>query len=88
MNENVILIRLEINQPKVKEDFKEVISSMEEFELQESGAPSACDVLILEIGEDPKKEFQVIQKIQESGLVPHQSRCNRIHSASPPAELQ
>jgi pilus assembly protein CpaE len=69
MNENVILIRLEINQPKVKEDFKEVISSMEEFELQESGAPSACDVLILEIGEDPKKEFQVIQKIQESGVV-------------------
>ena len=69
MNENVILIRLEINQPKVKEDFKEVILSMEEFELQESGAPSACDVLILEIGEDPKKEFQVIHKIQDSGVV-------------------
>ena len=69
MNENVILVRLEINQPKVKEDFKEVILSMEEFELQESGAPSACDVLILEIGEDPKKEFQVIHKIQDSGVV-------------------
>jgi len=69
MNENVILIRLEINQPKVKEDFKEVISSMEEFELQQSGAPSPCDVLILEIGEDPKKEFQLIHKIQDSGVV-------------------
>lgn len=69
MNENVILIRLEINQPKVKEDLQEVISSMEEFELQESGAPSACDVLILEIGEDPKKEFQLIHKIQDSGVV-------------------
>lgn len=69
MNENVILIRLEINQPKVKEDLEEVISSMEEFELQQSGAPSPCDVLILEIGEDPKKEFQLIHKIQDSGVV-------------------
>ncbi|MEI9474965.1 MAG: AAA family ATPase [Deltaproteobacteria bacterium] len=69
MNENVILIRLEINQSKVKEDLEEVISSMEEFELQQSGAPSPCDVLILEIGEDPKKEFQLIHKIQDSGVV-------------------
>jgi len=38
MNENAILIQLEIKQPKIKEELEEVISSMEEFRLQQSGA--------------------------------------------------
>ena len=69
MNENAILIQLEINQPKTKEDLEEVISSMEEFQLQQSGAPSSCDVLILEIGDDPQREFTLIHNIQDSGVV-------------------
>ena len=69
MNENAILIQLEINQQKTKEDLEEVISSMEEFQLQQSGAPSSCDVLILEIGDDPQREFTLIHNIQDSGVV-------------------
>jgi pilus assembly protein CpaE len=69
MNENAILIQLQINQPKIKEELEEVISSMEEFQLQPSGASSSCDVLILEIGDDPQKEFTLIHNIQDSGVV-------------------
>ena len=69
MNENAILIQLEIKQPKIKEELEEVISSMEEFRLQQSGAPSSCDVLILEIGDDPQREFTLIHNIQDSGVV-------------------
>ena len=69
MNENAILIQLEIKQPKIKEELEEVISSMEEFRLQQSGASSSCDVLILEIGDDPQKEFTLIHNIQDSGVV-------------------
>jgi pilus assembly protein CpaE len=69
MDDNVILVRFEINQSKVREDLEEVISSMEGFDLQKTGTPLPCDLLILEIGEDPKKEFQLIHKIQDSGVV-------------------
>ena len=69
MNENAILIQLEIKQPKIKEELEEVISSMEEFRLQQSGASSSCDVLILEIGDDPQREFTLIHNIQDSGVV-------------------
>ena len=68
MDQNVIVIRFEIKQPKVKEDLEEVISSMEGFEIQNSGTPSPCDLLILEIGEDPQKEFQLMHNIQDSGV--------------------
>lgn len=68
MDDNVILIRFEIKQEKVREDLEEVISSTEGFDLQKTGTPLPCDLLILEIGEDPKKEFQLIHKIQDSGV--------------------
>ena len=67
MDEN-ILVRFELRQPKVKELLEKVITSMEDFKLQEEGASLSCDLLILEIGEDLEKEFQLIQKIQDSGV--------------------
>jgi pilus assembly protein CpaE len=69
MADNPILVRVEVKQPQVKEELEEVILSMQEFQLQPSGAPSPCDVLILEIGEDPSKEFSLIHNIQDSGVV-------------------
>jgi pilus assembly protein CpaE len=68
MDDNVISIRFEIKQPSLIEELEEVISSLEGFELQQSGDPSPCDLLILEIGEDPKEEFQLIHKVQDSGV--------------------
>ena len=68
MVDNPILVRFEIKQPKVKEELDGIISSMDGFQLDNSGSSLSCDLLILEIGEDLKKEFQLAQNIQDSGM--------------------
>jgi pilus assembly protein CpaE len=68
MVENPVLVRFEIKQPKVKEELEGIISSMEGFELDNSGSTLACDLLILEVGEDLKKEFQLAHNLLDSGM--------------------
>ena len=68
MADNPILVRFEIKQPKVKEELEGIISSTEGFELDNSSSTVSCDLLILEIGEDLKKEFQLAHNIQDSGM--------------------
>jgi len=68
MVENPILVRFEVKQPKVKEELEGIISSMEGFQLDNSSSSVSCDLLILEIGEDLKKEFQLAQNVQDSGM--------------------
>jgi pilus assembly protein CpaE len=68
MAENAIQIRLEIKQPVVRETLEEVLSSVEGFQFETSDA-SVCDLLILEIGDDVKKEFELVHAIQDSGMV-------------------
>src|SRR4030042_3682403 len=70
MPENIVSVRLETKNQKVREDLEGVISAMEGFHLQKSDASLPCDLLILEIGDgDLTKEFQVIHSIQTSGNV-------------------
>jgi pilus assembly protein CpaE len=68
MAENPILVRFEIKQQKVREELEEIISSTDGFQVGNSSNPLSCDLLILEIGEDLKKEFQLVQNIQDSGM--------------------
>jgi len=68
MADNPIVVRFEIKQPKVKEELEGIISSMEGFQLDNSSSAISCDLLILEIGEDLKKEFQLAHNIQDSGM--------------------
>jgi pilus assembly protein CpaE len=68
MAENPILVRFEIKQEKVREELEEIISSTDGFQVGNSSNPLSCDLLILEIGEDLKKEFQLVQNIQDSGM--------------------
>ena len=68
MADNPILVRFEIKQPKVKEELEGIISSTEGFQLDNSSSTVSCDLLILEIGEDLKKEFQLAHNIQDSGM--------------------
>ena len=60
---------LEIKNLKVREDLREVVSSLEGFRLQKLDDPETADLLILEIGDDPQKEFQAINSIQTSGAI-------------------
>ena len=70
MPENIVLVRCEIKNQKVKEDLNGIISAMGGFSLQKSEGPLSCDLLILEIGDgDLTKEFHVIHSIQASGNV-------------------
>lgn len=69
MPEKTISIRLDIKNQTVRNELEEFISSMKGISLQRSETLEACDLLILEIGDDLKKEFRFIHSIQESGMV-------------------
>ena len=68
MVENPILVRFEIREPRVKEELEGIVSSTEGFQLDNGSSTVSCDLLILEIGEDLKKEFQLAHNIQDSGM--------------------
>ncbi len=68
MAENPILVKLDIKQEKVKVEFEEIVSSTDGFQIEKNSTPPSFDLLILEIGEDLKKEFQLITNIQDSGM--------------------
>ncbi len=68
MADRPIVVRFQIKKPEVKKELEEIISSMEGFQVDPSGSSVSCDLLILEIGEDVKKDFQVAQNIQDSGM--------------------
>jgi pilus assembly protein CpaE len=68
MPEGEIFVRLQTKNEKIREELKEVILSVEGFHPQ-NGTPLPCDLLILEIGDDPKKEFQDISSLHTSGAV-------------------
>jgi pilus assembly protein CpaE len=69
MTENIISVRLEIKSQKVKEKLAEIISSIEEFRvIGEHDTPRSSDLLILEVGEDLKREFERIHALVDSGV--------------------
>lgn len=74
MNENLITVALEVKDRKTMESLKEVITYLGGFRiipmhsLQGPGNEFSCDLLILEVGENVNREFQLVQAIQTSGL--------------------
>jgi pilus assembly protein CpaE len=69
MAAEISLVRLQIKSQKVREDLREVISSLQGFRLQKLDDPEPGDLLILEIGDDPQEEFQVIHSVQASRAI-------------------
>jgi pilus assembly protein CpaE len=64
-----IAVGLRIRNRKVRADFDEVLFSFRELSLQEFAPNKPYDLLILEIGEDLEKDFELVHSIQASGLV-------------------
>ncbi len=58
-------MRLENVNPRAKETFVEIIRSVKGLELVDS--IEHCNLLILEVGRDPEKDFRRISEIQASG---------------------
>lgn len=67
MSENIISVKLEVKNRKAREELEKIVSSMEGLQLQKSGTSLPCDLLILEIVEDLKKEFQLVHSLQTNG---------------------
>jgi pilus assembly protein CpaE len=63
-----ILVKLEITNQKVAKELKKVVHSLDGFRLQGSDYLGACDLLILEVGDDPGKDFQLLYSFTTSGL--------------------
>jgi pilus assembly protein CpaE len=64
-----ITVGLQIRNRKVRADFEEVFSSFGEISVQEFAPNRSYDLLILEIGEDLEKDFDLVHSIQNSGMV-------------------
>lgn len=68
MAKGMTSVRLDIKDQKTRKDFEEIISAITDFQIHKySDDPKTCDLWILEIGEDPKKEFELIQTIKSFG---------------------
>ena len=63
-----MLVRLEIVNQKVKEEFRAVISSINGFKVQKTEDQGSCDLLILEVGDDSQKSFKLANKLKASGV--------------------
>ena len=68
MPEKSISVILEIKNQNVRGDLEKVISLIGGFHLQNSGTQIPCDLLILEVGDNLKREFQLIQSVLASGM--------------------
>jgi len=68
MPENIVSVRLEIRDQKTRMDLEGIISATDGFQV-ERVANGSCDLVILEIGEDPRKEFQLVHALHTSGKV-------------------
>jgi pilus assembly protein CpaE len=64
-----ITVGLRIRNRKVRADFEDVLSSFGEMSVQEFVPHKPYDLLILEIGEDLEKDFDLVHSIQNSGMV-------------------
>jgi len=66
---NQISVRLAIQAPEVEQKLKEIISTLDDFFLQQDKNASEVDILIYEIGEDPPSEFDAMRELLKDGIV-------------------
>lgn len=63
--EKSLIVKLDIKNPEVAADLKEVVSSVPGFMISSNGIP--CDVMFVEIGHDLDKEFKLVEQIRAKG---------------------
>lgn len=69
MADNIVSVGLEIKEEKVRDEIRDIASSVQGFYVQNPSDAGNCDILILEMGEDFKKDCQVVNKLLCSGSV-------------------
>jgi len=72
MRESTYTIKVAVKSPGIAGDLKEIIASVPGFRvlphIHSPGEPEAyeCDLLIMELGGEPQKEFRLVQALQSS----------------------
>jgi pilus assembly protein CpaE len=69
MADDVILVRLEVKSTELRETLGRIISSTEGFRLRDPGDSGPFELLILELGKDVDREFQIVQSFSNMGTV-------------------
>lgn len=64
-----ILVRLETKSKELGEKLWRIVSSMDGFRLRDPGDAGPFELLILELGRDIDREFQIIQSFSSLGTV-------------------
>jgi pilus assembly protein CpaE len=62
-------VGLEVRDGKVRDEIRGVISSIQGFSIRSSSGADSCDILVYEIGDNLKNEFQKVSNLLKSGLV-------------------
>lgn len=69
MTDTTICTRIAVKNPSVRKNLEEIINSTEGLKIQNPGGEHRPDLLILELGNNGDKEFEVIEPLLNSGSV-------------------
>lgn len=69
MADNLIPVRLETKSSELRETLGQIINSTDGFRLREPGDTGSFELLILELGQDIEREFQIVQSFSNLGTV-------------------
>ena len=87
MSGGAIKVSIEVKEFGLKNDLENIISSVDEFSVCKSDESAPADLMILELGSDPEKDFLLIQSlidrnaVEEIFLTSHDSSPNILLSA-------
>ena len=66
-----VSVILKIDNQRIEEEVKKIISSLDKFYVKACAELGPCDLLILEIGCNPKKEVHLLRSLRDSGWAPN-----------------
>jgi pilus assembly protein CpaE len=69
MRENTLLVKIVIPNEVVRETVRNIVAYADGYQVQEAGNKGKTDLLILELGENPEKEFRTIEELLNGGSV-------------------
>lgn len=66
-----ISVRIAVKTPAVNRALEEIVSTLDGFEQQIDETATHTDVLVLEVGDNPAKEFETVRSLLKDGVVTH-----------------
>src|SRR5574340_688970 len=69
MADNITTVWLEIKNERVHEEISDIVSSVQGFAVQGASDIEDCDILVIELGDDCRRDCQNISSLLNSGSV-------------------